>query len=420
MGDEGLDYFVRRMCDEREAASRAADERLAAVHRDLAQRYRGLLEAYDHPAVRDGADPCPESGDPRGSRMDRDGTPPAVDPRAFYRGMFKHPDIAFFVIQVSPGGQYLVEDGNKALEKWLGRSIEDMKGRPIRDCLGPPGIDFLESNLRIAIEKRDSHSYDRAVDLAGGALSWSTTLIPIFEGDGPVAHVLGMVRDVVHDEQAGATLQQARIDQRYRLAETLHETTGQHLAAAHLALRRLEIFAAPHSSGQGKDLDRALGDARASIEQIKREIAVLTHVLRPPRSDVQDFGEALRILAEDFERQSGTEVDLRMAPEARELPLRAAMPLFHVLQEALANVHLHARATKVAVILDVAGGGIALTVEDDGVGFAGHAATPQAGGGNGLAGMRARMTELGGTLEIDGRGAGTRIVASLPMAACMA
>jgi PAS domain S-box-containing protein len=199
MGDDGLDYFVRRMCDEREAASRAADERLAAVHHDLAQRYRGLLEAYDHPAVRDGANPCLE--DPGGGSTGRHEAPRrAVDPRAFYRGMFKHPDIAFFVIEVSPDGQYLVEDGNKALEKWLGRPIDDMRGRPIRGCLGPPGIDYLESNLRIAIEKRDSHSYDRAVDLAGGALSWLTTLIPIFEGAGPVTHVLGMVRDVAHDD----------------------------------------------------------------------------------------------------------------------------------------------------------------------------------------------------------------------------
>jgi hypothetical protein len=70
----------------------------------------------------------------------------------------------------------------------------------LRDCLGPPGVEFLEWNLRVAIEKRDSHSYERAVDLAGGALSWSTTLIPIFAGDGRVAHVLGMVRDIVLDD----------------------------------------------------------------------------------------------------------------------------------------------------------------------------------------------------------------------------
>jgi PAS domain S-box-containing protein len=355
--------------------------------------------------------------------MDRDGTSRrAVDPGAFYRGMFQHPDVAFFVIQVSPDGQYLIEDGNKALEKWLGRPIEEMRGRPVREWLAPPGIEFLESNLRIAIEKRDNHSYDRAIDLADGALSWSTTLIPVVEGNGPVTHVLGMVRDIVHEKRpdGDASHYRALTDQRHRLVETLHEATGQHLAAADLALMRLEIFAAPHESDRGKELDEALGDARASIEEIKREIGVLTYVLRPPVLDSHDFGEALRIFAEGFGRRSGTAVDLRIAPEAYDFPLLASMPLFRVLQEAFANVHRHAHATRVAVALDVADGEAVLTVADNGVGFDARAGSIQAQDGNGLAGMRARMVQLGGTFEISSHGAGTTIVARSPLAACLA
>src|SRR3569833_387166 len=158
--------------------------------------------------------------------MHRDGTSGhSVDTGAFYRGMIQHPDIALFVIRVAPDGQYLIEDGNKALEKRLGRPIEEMKGRPVRESLAQPGVDFLETNLRIAIEKRDSHSYDRAVDLAGSALSWSTTLIPVIEGGGPVTHVLGMVRDHVHGKRpiGGDAPRQALIDQRHRLAETHRE-----------------------------------------------------------------------------------------------------------------------------------------------------------------------------------------------------
>ena len=351
--------------------------------------------------------------------MGRDATPSAVDPGAFYRGMFQHPDIAFFVIQVTPDGQYLVEDGNKALENWLGRSIEDMKGRPIRDCLAPPGVEFLETNLRIAIEKRDSHSYDRAVELAGGALSWSTTLIPVIDGDGSVTHVLGMVRDITHEKPAesGASGGKPRADQRHRLAETLQEAIGQHLAAAHLALMRLEIFAAPHASDRGKELDDALGDARAAIDEIKREIRVLTHVLGPPPLDAEDFGTAVRTLVEGFGRRSGSAVDLRVAPEAQSVPLAAALPLFQILQEALANVHLHAHATRVAVALEVTDGRIALMVEDDGIGLAGSKTAAAAQGNSGLARMQAQMSAIGGRFDIRNRGAGTRIVASLPIAA---
>ncbi|MEA3038628.1 MAG: two-component system, NarL family, sensor kinase [Sphingomonadales bacterium] len=354
--------------------------------------------------------------------MDRDATSSrAVDPGAFYRGMLQHLDVAFFVIQISPGGQFLVEDGNPAVEKWLGRPIEEMKGRPVRDCLAPPGVEFLETNLHVAIEKRESHSYYRAVDLAEGALSWFTTLIPVFEGDGPVTHVLGMVRDIVHEKQTGVETIHRRelIDQSHRLGETLHEATGQHLAAARLALTRLEIFAAPHVSGRGKDLDDAIGDARSSIEEIKREIGVLTYVLHPPVLDSHDLGEALRVLAEGFGQRSGIAIDLRIVPEAYELPFLASMPLFRVLQEALANVHRHAHAGKVTVALEIADAEVVLTVADDGIGFDGRWASARAPG-SGLAGMRDRMVQLGGTLVISSHGVGTTIVARSPLIACMA
>jgi two-component system sensor histidine kinase DegS len=110
-------------------------------------------------------------------------------------------------------------------------------------------------------------------------------------------------------------------------------------------------------------------------------------------------------------------VDLRVVPEAQAVPLAAALPLFQILQEALANVHLHAHATSVAVALDVAEGRIALTVEDDGVGLASGKAASAAQANSGLARMQAQMAALGGRFEIRNRGAGTRIVASLPIAA---
>jgi PAS domain S-box-containing protein len=355
--------------------------------------------------------------------MDRDGTScGAVDPGAFYRGMFQNPDIAFFVLQVAPDGQYLIEDGNKPLEKWLGLPIEKMKGRPVREWLAPPGIDFLESNLRIAIEKRDSHNYQRAVDLADGALSWSTTLIPVIEGDGPVTHVLGMVRNIVHEGQPSDRTdhRQALVNPRHRLVEALQDTTGQHLAAAHLALMRLEIFAAPHESDRGKELDEALGDAKASIEEVKREIGVLTYLLLPPVLESRDFGDAVRIFAGGFGRRSGIATDLRIAAEASDLPLTASMPLFRVLQEALANVHRHAHATKLIVALDVADDAVAMTVADDGAGFDARGALARAQDGSGLAGMRTRMAQLGGSFEIASTSRGTTLVARAPLAASMA
>jgi hypothetical protein len=61
MSNDDLSYFVRRMCDEERAAAATNDPDVAAVHHDLASRYRAILSAYGHPSVADGADPCSQA-----------------------------------------------------------------------------------------------------------------------------------------------------------------------------------------------------------------------------------------------------------------------------------------------------------------------------------------------------------------------
>ena len=81
------------------------------------------------------------------------------------------------------------------------------------------------------------------------------------------------------------------------------------------------------------------------------------------------------------------------------------------MQEALANVVKHARATSAAVTL-VRDATVRLTVEDDGVGFG----APVEAFAYGLAGMRERVAALGGVLHLDNRPAGgARVVAELPV-----
>ena len=153
------------------------------------------------------------------------------------------------------------------------------------------------------------------------------------------------------------------------MAEAMHEATGQHLCAAELALKRLQLIAEPEVSAAHEGIGEALDDAKESLQKIRREISVLTYLLRPPVFDSHSMSEALRIFGEGFERKSGIAAEVRPAPETDELPVMIFMPLFRVLQEALANVHRHARAAKVIVELDVEDGEVVLTVADDGVGF---------------------------------------------------
>jgi signal transduction histidine kinase len=95
------------------------------------------------------------------------------------------------------------------------------------------------------------------------------------------------------------------------------------------------------------------------------------------------------------------------------VPPAAEVALFRVAQEALLNVHKHARATRVDVRVEQREGAVVLEVIDDGVGLADEAAG--SGRGAGLRGMRDRADLLGGTLQVmRNAGRGTRLVLSLP------
>ncbi len=86
--------------------------------------------------------------------------------------------------------------------------------------------------------------------------------------------------------------------------------------------------------------------------------------------------------------------------------------LLRVAQEALANVRQHAQARQVQVRLRYGEGQVGLEVADDGVGFD----PGQPGGGYGLPGMRARVDEAGGRLEVlSAPGCGTTVSVVVPV-----
>ncbi|PIV71864.1 MAG: hypothetical protein COW56_12500 [Rhodocyclales bacterium CG17_big_fil_post_rev_8_21_14_2_50_68_7] len=116
-----------------------------------------------------------------------------------------------------------------------------------------------------------------------------------------------------------------------------------------------------------------------------------------------------------FSERTGIACHLSMNREEFELEDRLATAVFRVVQEALTNVVRHAGASEVTVRIDECdddGGGIRLSVEDDGRGFAAASERKSFG----LLGMRERVGVLGGRLDIDSRpGEGTRIAAFLPL-----
>lgn len=140
---------------------------------------------------------------------------------------------------------------------------------------------------------------------------------------------------------------------------------------------------------------------RTSVAALHREIRTFSYLLHPPQLKRLGLAAALTRFVEAFGRRSGLAVRIDVQGEPRPLEADLELALYRVAQEAVMNVHRHARAERLQVRLIPSATSVRLEIEDDGVGLAD--ADPVGGpgeGGVGIAGMRTRLAQLGGALEL--------------------
>jgi PAS domain S-box-containing protein len=213
------------------------------------------------------------------------------------------------------------------------------------------------------------------------------------------------------------SLMRAQDDERRRIAQVLHETTAQDLAALKMYLARLTRTEA----GLSEDDRAALAESIELAERSMTGIRTLSYLLHPPFLDEAGLLSALRWYAEGFAGRSGVKVDLDLPAAFGRLPQDVETALFRVVQEALINIHRHAASPSAQIRLRVDDGCLALEIEDRGRGIRREliAQMPSGRGapGVGIAGMRERLQQLGGMLDIESSERGTVVRARVPVAA---
>lgn len=201
---------------------------------------------------------------------------------------------------------------------------------------------------------------------------------------------------------------EAREEERRRIARELHDELGQRLTAL-----KMELAALAGGTPQGQEherIDIMLGMVDETLAAVRR----ISADLRPMMLDDLGLDAAIEWLARDAARRLGIEVSVRVGEHETALDDRIATAAFRMVQEALTNVARHARASDVHVELRQLGGELALTVQDNGVGFPADALHRE--GSFGLLGMRERAAMLGGRVEIDNpAGGGARLAVRLPL-----
>lgn len=200
-------------------------------------------------------------------------------------------------------------------------------------------------------------------------------------------------------------------EERRRIARELHDSLGQDLTAAKITLDML----AQESDSDSESAH--LREAQKLVDRCISDTRTLSHLLHPPLLDEAGFVSAARWYVEGFGRRSGISTNLELPEHLTRLPRGAETALFRILQEALTNVHRHSGSRAVDVCVTESDAKVILTVKDYGMGVPREILDRFWKTGNtgvGLAGIRERLKELGGFLEIESNLDGTLLRATIP------
>jgi PAS domain S-box-containing protein len=244
--------------------------------------------------------------------------------------------------------------------------------------------------------------------------------VPQFDANGNVIRVITSFADVTemkNAEQAihrlSTRLLHLQDEERRRIGRELHDGLAQTVLAINLSLA--QVRQSLHSSEH--PAVRAIEKARGLTQQMSREIRTLSYLLHPPLLDDLGLVSALREYAQGFSERSGIDTQLYLLSEFNRLPQPVELALFRIVQESLANIQRHSGSATARIRLRQEDSLITLEVLDFGRGInLPSNGSPQAGDallGVGIPGMRERIAQLGGHLEIESSSKGTTVRATI-------
>jgi PAS domain S-box-containing protein len=210
-----------------------------------------------------------------------------------------------------------------------------------------------------------------------------------------------------------ARLLRLQDEERRRLGRELHDSVGQLLVGAKMALDVL-------STEDGRrNWEEHIGECDLILEQATREVRTMSYLFHPPMLEEMGLKSAVQSYLEGFRQRSGIHIDFQADEDFGRLSSDRELVLFRVLQESLTNVHRHSESPTAQVWLRIENQTAVLEVLDQGKGV--PAAILEFSNdsigtlGVGLRGMNERLRQLGGKLELTSSNVGTRVRATVPL-----
>jgi len=337
----------------------------------------------------------------------------------------------FHVGVVLLGPDAKIQFANQVAQQWFGISLEEAKGRntsqldlisvredgteiPFSMRPGPRAIETREpiQSEVIGWRRKDSNE-----------ILWTLgNAVPRFGADGSVSAVINTFTNITERKQAEEALHQLSTrllqlqdEERRRLGRELHDSLAQSVLAVNLNLAQ----ATRSLTAVDERSRHSLAEARRVLAEMSREIRTLSYLLHPPLLDELGLVSAVKEYAEGFSERSGIKLELDVQAGFGRLPQEAETALFRIVQESLANIQRHSGAQTAKIQLRGDSASVNLEVSDRGCGMDKKAIERGNGSGArlgvGILGMRERMTQLGGKLEIESSSSGTTVRVSIPL-----
>jgi len=312
---------------------------------------------------------------------------------------------------------------NKGAERLYGWSKDEAVGKSPHELLRtqfPVPLHEIARQRRLGGWRGELVHTKRDGTTVTVASSWT----PLKDAQGNVAGWLQINTDISGQKRSEESLRlltgrllRMQDEERRRLARELHDSAGQIVAAISMNL-------SPWESADGKvnpEVAAAIRESLALVNELSGELRTVSHLLHPPLLDEVGLSSALRLYLEGFMERSKIDVLFEIPDDFGRLTQDLETAIFRVVQESLTNIHRHSESPVAEVRISHEGDLVRVVIEDRGKGMpAEKLATVSSGStpGVGIGGMRERVRQLGGHLEIHSPGTnrGTTIVALLPTA----
>lgn len=297
----------------------------------------------------------------------------------------------------------MAPDGRERWVRAIGRTFHDEAGKPVR-------FDGITQDITARKQAEDAlrGSESRFRDLAENLDR---------EVQARTAELQARSKQILHAsrglKELSGRLLQIQDEERRRVARDLHDSAGQIVTALDLELGSLT----EDIRKSAPQLARKIESAQELVQQLHREIRTTSYLLHPPLLDEAGLHSALSWYVQGVAQRSGIAIQLDISEGFGRLARDLELAIFRLVQESLTNIHRHSGSKTAAIRLLRSPEAVFVEILDEGKGMEEGRLEKilEGGSGVGICGMRERLRQFGGELQIESSGRGTRVFVNIPV-----